>query len=96
MVVEKARLTLKIYGQVQGVFFRAEAVRKAESLGLVGWVRNAEDGTVEVVAEGEKDTLNKLYQWCQKGSPFAQVEKVEIKWEPYESEFKEFTIMTNS
>lgn len=89
---EQARLVLKIYGQVQGVFFRAETVRQAGSLGLVGWVRNAPDGTVEVVAEGEKEALERLYAWCQKGPSFARVERVEEKWEAYQGEFEEFTV----
>lgn len=93
MGMEKAQLILKIHGRVQGVFFRAETARKARSLGLVGWVRNAPDGTVEVVAEGEKEALERLYRWCQKGSSFAQVERVEIKWEPYRGEFRGFSIL---
>lgn len=88
----QARLNLKISGRVQGVFFRAETARKARSLGLVGWVRNAPDGTVEVVAEGEKEALERLYAWCQKGSSFAQVEKVEAEWESYQGEFKKFGV----
>lgn len=91
-VEEKARLNLKIHGRVQGVFFRAETARQAGSLGLVGWVRNAPDGTVEVVAEGEKEALDKLREWCQKGPSFSQVEKVEVEWKPYQSEFTSFEI----
>lgn len=92
-VGERARLILKIHGRVQGVFFRMETARQARSLGLVGWVRNTAYGTVEVVAEGEKEALDKLYQWCQKGPSFAQVEKVETKWEPYQGKFKEFAVI---
>jgi len=90
--MEKARLVLKIHGWVQGVFFRAEAVRQAQKLGVTGWVRNISDGTVEVVAEGEKDTLNKLYQWCQKGPLLSKVKKVDAKWESYEGTFSDFEI----
>jgi len=87
---EKARLTLKIYGRVQGVFFRAETVRQARSLGLTGWVRNVEDGTVGITAEGERKALTRLYQWCQNGPSFSHVEKIEVKWKPYKSEFTSF------
>lgn len=101
---EKARLTLKIHGRVQGVGFRVGVLNQAKSLGLTGWVRNAEDppaslrealragGTVEVVAEGEKETLDRLHKWCQKGPSFSRVEKVEVEREPYRGEFREFTV----
>lgn len=85
-------MKLKIYGLVHGVFFRAETARQARDLGLVGWVRNAPDGTVEVIAEGEKEALGKLHEWCQKGPSFARVEKIIVKWEPYQGEFASFKI----
>jgi len=90
--MEKARLTLKIHGRVQGVFFRVETARQARNLGLVGRVRNAPDGTVEVVAEGEKEALDRLHEWCQRGPSFSQVEKVKAKWSSYQGEFTSFEV----
>ena len=75
------RLHLRIEGRVQGVFYRASAAEEAQRLGLVGWVRNRLDGSVELVAEGEETALNALAQWCTEGPPLAQVSRVESVWE---------------
>ena len=73
----------KVTGIVQGVFFRANTVEQAERLGLTGWVKNCEDGSVEAQAEGSDDTLDELEQWMQTGPPGAQVEDVKVtKVEP--------------
>lgn len=86
------RVYLKISGRVQGVFFRANTQAKAVELGITGWVRNSEDGSVEVTAEGEKNILEKLISWCQVGPPAGKVTKVEVVWEKATGEFKSFSI----
>ncbi len=68
-----------IGGRVQGVFFRANTLRKAEELGINGWVRNLEDGRVEVVAEGSDDKIKKFTEFLKRGPPSAKVTKFEIK-----------------
>lgn len=90
---EKARISLKIHGRVQGVFFRTETKNKAVELGLLGWVRNNSDNTVECLIEGDKDKLAKLIEWCKIGSDSAMVDKVEVKWLPYTGEFNKFEIV---
>ena len=90
---ENARVLLKIHGKVQGVFFRAETKKKADSLSLAGWVKNAADSTVECLAEGEKEKLQQLIDWCYEGSEAAKVDKIDINWQLYQAEFKEFSIM---
>lgn len=79
---------IKISGKVQGVFFRRSAKVEADKLGLTGWVRNNNDGTVEVQAGGDKENLERFVQWCKKGPPFAKVENVEVAWseDRYEGE----------
>lgn len=71
-------LNIKIYGLVQGVFFRAEAKEEADKLGLTGFVKNMPDGSVYIEAEGEKNKLDKFIKWCNKGPMMARVEKVEV------------------
>jgi len=88
----KQRVHLRIKGRVQGVFFRYETQSVAQSLGLVGWVRNRLDGSVEVVAEGEKEKLEELVKWCHNGPPLARVDSVEVQWEEPTGEFKNFSI----
>lgn len=74
------RVHLIISGDVQGVGFRAWVRGKARELGLVGWVKNREDGAVELVAEGPKEALEKLVQACRRGPDVAWVEKVDTTW----------------
>jgi len=88
----KQRVHLRIKGRVQGVFFRYETQSVAQRLGLVGWVRNRLDGSVEVVAEGEKEKLDELIKWCHQGPPLARVDSVEVRWEEPTDEFKNFSI----
>lgn len=89
---DMVRVRLRIKGMVQGVFFRAATVERANRLGVKGWVRNCPDGTVEVVAEGERKKLADLATWCDHGPPGAHVHNVEVKWEDYQGEFKDFRI----
>ena len=65
-----------VTGRVQGVGFRAATVRVAESIGLVGWVRNKEDGGVAILAQGPSETLQRLARWVESGPPWARVDGV--------------------
>ncbi|MEX1023661.1 MAG: acylphosphatase [Planctomycetota bacterium] len=63
-----------VEGHVQGVAFRWTTRDRARALGLVGWVRNVANGAVEVLAQGEPEALDELYEWLGEGPPHAQVE----------------------
>lgn len=65
-----------VSGRVQGVFYRATCVRKAESLGLTGYARNLSDGRVEVLACGDEAALNEFVAWLWEGSPASKVSDV--------------------
>ena len=86
-------VTLRIYGQVQGVFFRRSAKEAADGLGVKGWVKNRRDGTVEIEAVGDKKSLEKFVNWCKKGPPLSRVEKVEVDWFKEGRDFDEFEII---
>jgi len=88
----KSRIHVRVYGRVQGVFFRAFTKSVAEDLGLKGWVRNVEDGSVEIVAEGNEEDLRKFLEEVRRGPPAAIVEKVDVEWEDYTGEFMGFAI----
>jgi len=88
---ERARAHILVHGKVHGVFFRDYTKKKADELGITGWVKNT-DSAVEVVAEGDKTTLRKFILECQKGSPLAKVEKVDYDWEDYTGKFDRFFI----
>ncbi|HEX9445657.1 MAG TPA: acylphosphatase, partial [Candidatus Binatia bacterium] len=68
----KARVRAQIEGRVQGVFFRASAEAEANRLGVKGWVRNRPEGSVELVAEGERENLDDLIAWCRRGPRHAE------------------------
>ena len=78
MVMKLEQIQLFVSGRVQGVGFRAAALRMAASLGLRGWVRNTEDSRVEIVAVGETGKIDQLLQWCGDGPRMARVDGVEI------------------
>ena len=86
------RAHLYISGLVQGVFYRANMQRKAEELGLSGWVRNLPDGRVEAVAEGDEEALKKLIDWAWRGPPAARVENGEVIWEEPRGDIRGFRI----
>lgn len=69
-------IRLIVTGKVQGVFYRAESRKKAMELGLAGWVRNRDDGSVEVHAEGPQETLEQLMTWCRRGPAMANVQEM--------------------
>jgi acylphosphatase len=75
------RARVRVTGLVQGVYFRAETLERARSLGVAGWVRNAPDGTVEAVFEGAADRVETLVRWCRRGPAAARVDEVAIAWE---------------
>ncbi len=83
---------MNIHGRVQGVFFRDSTKRRAKKEGVFGYVRNLDNGSVEVVAEGEEENLEELMEWCKKGPFLAKVSKVEAEWEDYKGEFNSFKI----
>ena len=70
------RARVLISGKVQGVFYRAHTKKKADELGLNGWVKNLDDGRVEAVFEGPKEKVEKMVKWCWKGSPGSRVSRV--------------------
>ena len=74
-----------VHGKVHGVCFRASTKTKALELSLIGWVRNLSNGTVEVHAEGSRDSLDKLIKWCQKGPPSANVSRCDLDWITHQS-----------
>lgn len=68
-----------VTGRVQGVSYRAATVDEARRRGVTGWVRNRDDGAVELEAEGPPDQVAALLTWCAKGPPAARVDGVAVE-----------------
>lgn len=82
---------IRVFGEVQGVFFRYSAKDKAEELGITGFARNEAGGSVYVEAEGEEEALRVFLEWCKKGPSSANVSNVESTEEALEN-YKEFSM----
>lgn len=80
------RLKIKVYGRVQGVSFRFQARTMARYLGVKGFVRNMNDGSVYIEAEAESQTLGYFVSWCRKGPDFARVDRIETEEIPLQSD----------
>jgi len=74
--MNRKHFRIKVKGKVQGVFFRASAAEEAKKLKLNGFVRNEQDGSVCIEAEGDEDSLNLFIKWCAVGPPRATVESI--------------------
>ena len=70
---------IRVFGRVQGVWFRGWAVDAATALGLSGWVRNRRDGSVEILAEGSEEAIAALVEQCRRGPSAARVERIEAE-----------------
>ena len=74
------------HGRVQGVFFRDSVRRRAESLGVAGWVTNRDDGAVEAAFEGEAEQVDSMVEYCRSGPGRAEVGELEVTEEPAEGD----------
>jgi len=91
-MADLASLRATVHGRVQGVFFRDFTRQHAARLGLTGYVRNLPDGSVEVVAEGEKRNLEIVLGHLRVGPPAADVERVDISWSEHAGKYVGFSV----
>jgi acylphosphatase len=88
----KKAVRIYIQGTVQGLFFRQFIKDNAERNDVKGFVRNLEDGRVEVFMEGNQEEVNKMIELCKKGPKYSRIENTEVKDERVQ-DFKEFKIL---
>ncbi len=87
------RVSLRIRGRVQGVYFRQSTAEEAARLGsLTGWVRNLPDGDVEAIIEGPRERVEALVGWCHRGPPAARVDEVHREEGTATGEFRVFEV----
>ena len=85
-------LKTKVYGKVQGVWFRKYTLERARDLGVVGMVKNLIDGTVLVNASGKDENLRKFKELLENGSPNSRVDKIDYSWEDSSIKYSTFEI----
>ena len=90
--IEMSRLQAFVSGAVQGVGYRYFAMNAAHGLGVTGWVRNLYDGSVQVVAEGSRQDLEKFLQILRQGPHSGRVDEVRDSWFEYQGEFDRFEV----
>ena len=84
-----------ITGRVQGVYFRYRTRDEAKKYGVNGWVCNLPDGRVEAIFEGNNENVDKLIDFVGKGPSGAKVLNVDVSWQDYSGEFKDFKVEEN-
>ena len=91
MEIEEVRCVVK--GKVQGVFYRDFVGKHARHLALVGYARNMPNFTVEIVAQGYRDSLEKFLTHVRKGPFLARVSDVQFEWREPSQEFSSFDVV---
>ncbi len=89
----KKALKLIVQGTVQGIFFRQFTKEHADNFKLTGFVRNLDDGNVEIIVEGEAEQIERLVGLVRKGPRHAQIRNVKIEERKWSGDFKEFKIL---
>lgn len=90
--METVRAHLKITGRVQGVGYRYFVRDVANALHITGWAANRYDGSVEVLAEGEREAISRFLQYCRRGPSLAHVEDMDVSWEEPTGDFTGFGV----
>jgi acylphosphatase len=91
--MDQRRVSLRVKGRVQGVFFRESTRQRASELGVRGWVRNLPGGEVEALVEGPRAQVDELVAWCRRGPPDARVEGVMVQDEEPRGDLSPFAVV---
>lgn len=86
-----AKIVVK--GTVQGVFFRQFIKEHADNLKLCGFIRNLENGDVEIIVEGEQDQIQRMIEFSKKGPEHSHIRSVNVEEKKWSGEFKDFKIL---
>lgn len=89
---DNLRAHVWVKGRVQGVGFRAHVESVARQTGVTGWVRNVDYDTVESVAEGERERVEKFIELMKQGPRASRVDESRVEWEASTGEFRDFGV----
>ncbi|OGZ31557.1 MAG: hypothetical protein A3H02_02515 [Candidatus Niyogibacteria bacterium RIFCSPLOWO2_12_FULL_41_13] len=84
---------IRVFGRVQGIFFRHSSKIKANELGIRGYAQNREDGSVEIFVQGEDEAIENFVAWARKGPDSAEVKDIKIETIESEKKFNDFYIL---
>ena len=90
--MSQKRVHVFVTGRVQGVFFRQATKVIAIKNNVTGWVRNLDDGRVEILIEGENKSVDSVIEWCNCGSANSRVHNIEVNNEDHSGEFESFEV----
>jgi acylphosphatase len=91
-MIKMKKVKILVKGRVQGVFFRDYTKRKADELGIKGYVTNLDSGEVLAVAVGDEKSIRLFIDWCYEGSPYSDVRDMEITEYDPDEQYSEFSI----
>lgn len=90
---KSACIRVIVTGRVQGVWYRKFCFDQATKIHLEGWVKNMPDGSVQLVAQGDRDKLDSLISKLNEGSPFSKVKNLDVIWLPADANLELFKIL---
>lgn len=94
---QKPKITtvqVKVFGRVQGVFYRSSLKNEAERLSVTGWTRNLPDGSVEALLQGDEPSVQRMINWCHIGPRNARVDSVTVSSLPSSAAYRNFVILS--
>ena len=89
----KQRIHIFLTGKVQGVFFRQATKVVAIKNNVTGWVKNLENGEVEILLEGDDKNVNSVIDWCRNGPANSRVDEIKIKQEEFSGQYSNFEVL---
>ena len=89
----KKAVRLVVNGTVQGVFYRQFCKENADKLNVKGFVRNLENGNVEIIAEGDIKNIERFVELCRKGPSHAMIKNAEVEERKWGGEFSDFRVL---
>jgi acylphosphatase len=84
---------ITVIGDVQGVAYRYNAMKEAKAISLTGYAKNMADGSVEILAQGEKAEIEAFIEWCKAGPSQARVKDIKISWELHAEKRDSFEVL---
>ena len=90
--MSQKRVHVFVTGRVQGVFFRQATKVIAIKNNVTGWVRNLDDGRVEILIEGENKSVDSVIEWCNYGPANSRVDNIEVNYEDHSGKFESFEV----